>query len=74
MNDEEVIKTKGDLGKISERTKILKVDCGLNREDAVNIMKRCRTLQQVVFDYKSFAKTDDDAKEYFGKWVYLDME
>ena len=74
MNDEEVIKTKSDLGKVSERAKTLKVDYGLDKEDAVNIMKHCRALQQVVFDRNSFAKTEDDAKEYLGKWVYLDME
>ena len=72
--NEEILRSRSDLNRISERTKTLRVDMPLKKEDAVNIMRRCRTLQEVVFDYKAFAKTEEEAKEYLGKWVYLDYE
>jgi len=74
MEREYRIKTKEDLGNLSARTKILKVDCDLNKDDAIGIMQKCRTLEEVIFGRKAFIATDDDAKEYLGKWVFVEME
>ena len=71
---EDILNNKKDLVKVSERTKTLKIACALSKEDAVNIMKHCRTLQEIIFDRKSFFQTEDDAKEYLSKWVYLERE
>ena len=74
MRNEEILRNKSELGKLSERAKVLRIDCSLNKEDAVNIMKRCRTLEEIVFGYKAFNHTEKDALEYLNKWVYLEKE
>ncbi|MFO7872306.1 MAG: hypothetical protein R6U26_01535 [Candidatus Undinarchaeales archaeon] len=72
MRSEETLRKKADVGKISERAKILRVDCGLEKEDAVNIMRRCRTLEEIVFGYNAFNHTEEEALEYLNRWVYLE--
>ncbi len=74
MRSEEILRSKTDVGKISERTKVLRVDCGLEKKDAVDIMKRCRTLKEVVFEYNAFNHTEEEALEYLNRWVYLERE
>lgn len=74
MLNEETLRSKGDLSDLSESTKVLKIGCGLEKEDAVNIMKRCRTLEEVVFESRAFTHTERDALEYLNRWVYLEKE
>ena len=72
--DDNVVTNKNDLKKVSERARTLKVNCGLNHEDAADLMKRCRLLEEVVFDRKAFMETDEAAKEYLNKWVFVDTD
>lgn len=72
--DEHVVKTKRDLKKVSERAKKLKVNCVLDRDDATHIMRRCRLLEEVIFDYNAFRRTDPGVKKYLNQWVFVESE
>lgn len=72
--DVEIIENKKDIGRLSERAHVLKVKCALEHKDAVEITKRCRLLEEVVFNKKAYMQTENDAKEYFNKWFYIEVE
>ena len=72
--DEFVVKNKSDLSKVSSRARVLKIHYPISVQDAVNIMRICRTIEEVVFDKKAFEKTEPEAKQYLDKYVLVDME
>ena len=72
--DEFVIKNRGDLNKVSSRARVLKIQYPINVQDAVSIMKQCRTLEEVVFERTAFERTDTEAKQYLDKWVFVETE
>lgn len=72
--DTEIIENKRDIGRLSERAQLIKVHCPLEHRDAVEITKRCRLLEEVVFSKKSYIQTDEKAREYFNKWFVIDVE
>ncbi|MFH1425012.1 MAG: hypothetical protein ABIG20_05100 [archaeon] len=72
--DEYILANKNDLKNVSERTRTLKISCSLKHQDAADIMKRCRLLEEIIFDHKAFGETEDSAKEYLNKWVFVDTD
>ncbi len=72
--DEFVVKNRADLNKVSTRTRVLKIYYPINVQDAVSIMRQCRTLEEVVFDKSSLARTEPEAKQYLDKWVFVETE
>ncbi len=72
--DEFIVKNRADLGKVSTRARVLKIYYPINVQDAVNIMRICRTLEEVVFERNAFARTEQEAKQYLDKWVFVETE
>ncbi|HIJ98895.1 TPA: hypothetical protein H1005_03040 [archaeon] len=72
--DEFVIKNRTELNKVSSRARVLRIHYPINVQDAVNIMRQCRTLEEVVFERKAFERTDPEAKQYLDKWVFVETE
>ena len=71
--DEFVVKNKTDLEKVSARAKVLKIHYPIKMQDAVTILKNCRNIEEVQFEKKAFDRTEQEAKEYLDKYVYLNM-
>lgn len=69
----EVVKEKKDIGKISSKSRKLKVRCELDKKTAVKIMSKCRLLEELEFDPHSFHETDEDVKNYLNRFLYLDV-
>ncbi len=72
--DEFVVKNKRDLERVSDKTRVLRVKCQLDKEDAIQIAKKCRLLEEVVFDKKIFFRADPEAKDYLDKYVFVDFD
>lgn len=71
--DEFVIKNKGDLEKVSSRARVLKIHYPIKKQDAVSILTQCRNIQEIQFERTAFERTEQEAKQYLDKYVYLDM-
>ncbi|HIJ98176.1 TPA: hypothetical protein H1012_01945 [archaeon] len=71
--DEFIIKNKTDLEKVSTRATVLKIHYPIKLQDALIIMKNCRNIREIQFEKKAFERTDQDAKQFLDKYVYLDM-
>ena len=72
--DEFILKNKGDLNKVSTRARVLKILCPINKQDAVDIMRNCRTIEEIRFERRAFERTDAEAKQYLDKYVFVEME
>lgn len=71
--DEFVIKNKTDLEKVSARARVLKIHYPIKMTEALSIMKQCRNIEEIRFERKAFEKTEQEAKQFLDKYVYLDM-
>ncbi len=72
--DEFILKNKSDLGKVSHRARVLKIHCPINKDDAIEIMKQCRAIEEIKFERRAFERTEQEVKQYLDKYVFVEME
>ena len=71
--DEFIVKNKTDLEKVSTRAKVIRIHYPIKMQEALAIMKNCRNIEEIQFERKAFEKTEQEAKQFLDKYVYLDM-
>lgn len=74
MLKEFVLEHKEDVWTLPEDTRILRVNCKLNHNAAMQIIERCRELEEIIFEANAHGLTEEGTKKYLNDWVLVSIE